>query len=204
MNKKEITKLLNEKKRRDTLKVYSTDFTKFASEQIQIITKDAAQGFVPFTFNKCQQIITDALSKQLEETGKVRAIILKARQQGISTYCSGRVFWKSYYTAYARSVVMAHDSATSDALFAMSKNLIRNMSGNLSPTEIRSNAKEIIINSPWMPDKDATASYRLYTAGSPEAGRGTTPTIAHLSEVAFWQHDEKSSNNSSMRMHSPQ
>ena len=35
------------------------------------------------------------------------------------------------------------------------------------------------------------ASYRLYTAGSPEAGRGTTPTIAHLSEVAFWQHDDK-------------
>ena len=191
MNKQELSKLLKEKDKRDALKVYSTDFTKFASEQIQIITKDAAQGFVPFTFNRCQQIITDALSKQIEETGKVRAIILKARQQGISTYCSGRVFWKSYFTAYARSVVMAHDSATSDALFAMSKNLIRNMSGSLSPTEIRSNAKEIIINSPWMPDKDATASYRLYTAGSPEAGRGTTPTIAHLSEVAFWQHDEK-------------
>ena len=86
---------------------------------------------------------------------------------------------------------MAHDSATSDALFAMSKNLIKNMQGELSPEEIRSNAKEIIINSPAMPDRDATASYRLYTAGSPEAGRGTTPTIAHLSEVAFWQHDAK-------------
>ena len=168
MNKQEIQKLLIEKKKRDSLKGYSQDFTKFAEEQIQIITKDAAQGFVPFTFNRCQQIITDVLSKQIEETGKVRAIILKARQQGISTYCSGRVFWKSYFTAYARSVVMAHDSATSDALFAMSKNLIRNMSGSLSPTEIRSNAKEIIINSPWMPDKDATANgsqgefYRLW------------------------------------------
>ena len=86
---------------------------------------------------------------------------------------------------------MAHDSATSDALFAMSKNLIKNMEGTLVPEEIKSNAKEIIINSPAMRDKDATASYRLYTAGSPEAGRGTTPTIAHLSEVAFWQHDSK-------------
>ena len=45
---------------------------------------------------------------------------------------------------------MAHDSATSDALFAMSKNLIRNMEGDLAPKEIRSNAKEIIINSPAM------------------------------------------------------
>ena len=65
------------------------------------------------------------------------------------------------------------------------------MEGELAPQERRSNAKEIIINSPAMVDRDAVASYRLYTAGSPEAGRGTTPTIAHLSEVAFWQYDEK-------------
>ena len=90
---------------------------------------------------------------------------------------------------------MAHDSATSDALFNMSRNIIRNMDSLYKPTELRSNAKEIVISSPHF-KKDATgekpvSSYRLYTAGSPEAGRGTTPTIAHLSEIAFWQHDEK-------------
>ena len=86
---------------------------------------------------------------------------------------------------------MAHDSATSDALFNMSKNLIKNMKGNLQPKELTSNAKEIKLQSPAYDEKEAIGSYRLYTAGSPEAGRGTTPTIAHLSEVAFWQHDEK-------------
>ena len=191
MDKKQLLQLVREKEKRNKLQSYSTDFGQFAQEQIKIITKDARDGFVPFALNECQKRITDALSQQIEETGKVRAIILKARQQGISTYCAGRVFWKSYFTPYARSVVMAHDSATSDALFAMSKNLIKNMEGELSPGELKSNAKEIIINSPAMSDKDATASYRLYTAGSPEAGRGTTPTIAHLSEVAFWQHDSK-------------
>ena len=189
--KKELMKLIRERDKRDLLKSYENDFAKFAEEQIKIITKDASQGFVPFQLNKCQQEITKVLEKQRKETGRVRAIILKARQQGISTYCAGRVFWKSYYTPHARSVVMAHDSATSDALFNMSKNLIKNMKGELSPEERKSNAKEVIINSPAMADKDAVASYRLYTAGSPEAGRGTTPTIAHLSEVAFWQHDEK-------------
>ena len=191
MDKQQLTKLLKEKQKRGKLNEYKSDFASFAEEQIKIITKDASQGFVPFKLNECQKIITEKLNEQLKETGKVRAIILKARQQGISTYCAGRVFWKSYFTPYARSVVMAHDSATSDALFALSKNLIKQIDGDLSPTELRSNAKEIIINSPAMPDKDATASYRLYTAGSPEAGRGTTPTIAHLSEIAFWQHDEK-------------
>ena len=191
MDKKVLMKLVKEKEKRDKLSSYSEDFSAFADEQIKIITKDARDGFVPFKLNECQKRITEALDKQIKETGKVRAIILKARQQGISTYCAGRVFWKSYFTSYARSVVMAHDSATSDALFAMSKNLIKNMEGELSPNELKSNAKEIIINSAAMPNKDATASYRLYTAGSPEAGRGTTPTIAHLSEVAFWQHDSK-------------
>ena len=184
-------KLVAEKEKRNMLNEYDADFTKFATEQIQIITKDASKGFVPFKFNRCQEIITEKLEKQRKETGKVRAIILKARQQGISTYCSGRVFWKSYFTPHARSVVMAHDSATSDALFTMSKNLIKNMPLELRPEEHRSNAKEIIIKSPSFRDREAVASYRLYTAGSPEAGRGTTPTIAHLSEVAFWQHDEK-------------
>ena len=189
-NKQEKLKLLRELEKRRALKDYEGDFAKFAEEQIKIITKDASQGFVPFSLNECQRRITDALTEQLNETGRVRAIILKARQQGISTYCAGRVFWKSYFSPHARSVVMAHDSATSDALFNMSKNLIKNMAGELSPREERSNAKEIIISSPAM-DGDEVASYRLYTAGSPEAGRGTTPTIAHLSEVAFWQHDEK-------------
>ena len=191
MDKQQITKLLKEKVKRKKLDEYKNNFASFAEEQIKIITKDASQGFVPFKLNACQRIITEKLNEQLKETGKVRAIILKARQQGISTYCAGRVFWKSYFTPYARSVVMAHDSATSDALFALSKNLIKQLDGDLAPKEIRSNAKEIIINSPAMPNKDATSSYRLYTAGSPEAGRGTTPTIAHLSEIAFWGHDEK-------------
>ena len=162
MERQEIEKLLKEKEKRNKLSSYAADFSLFAKEQVKIITKDANQGFVPFNFNRCQEIITEKLSEQLRETGKVRAIILKARQQGISTYCAGRVFWKSYNTPYARSVVMAHDSATSDALFAMSKNLIKNMQGELSPEEIRSNAKEIIINSPAMPD-----SCLLYTSPSP-------------------------------------
>ena len=191
MNKKDITKLIKEKEKRLKLDEYRNDFAKFAEEQIKIVTKDATQGFVPFKLNQSQQYITDKLSEQLESTGKVRAIILKARQQGISTYCSGRVFWKTYFAQHTRSVVMAHDSATSDALFTMSKNLIQNMEGDLKPAEERSNAKEIIIKTPAYRDKEAKGSYRLYTAGSPEAGRGTTPTIAHLSEIAFWQHDEK-------------
>ena len=192
--KKELLRLLEEKNKRNKLKDYENNFTSFANDNIKIITKDARRGFIDFSFNSCQKKITELLDKQLADTGKVRAIILKARQQGISTYCAGRVFWKTYFTPHSRSVVMAHDSATSDALFNLSKSIIKNMKPSYKPNEVKSNAKEIVISSPHFTKegKDKPiASYRLYTAGSPEAGRGTTPTIAHLSEVAFWQHDEK-------------
>ena len=177
--KLELAKELFKRKKREQ---YKSDFELFAKEQIRIITKNASQGFVPFTFNAAQVEINKRLESQREKTGKVRAIILKARQQGISTYCAARVFWKTYFTPYTRSVVMAHDSATSDALFNMSRNIIDNMEE--PPTLQKSNAKEILF-------EHNKSGYRLYTAGAKEAGRGTTPTIAHLSEVAFWQFDEQ-------------
>ncbi len=182
MDNKRKLQLLQEAKRREKQGAYKADFELFSKEQIRIITKNASQGFVPFEFNEAQRIINQQLQQQLHETGKVRAIVLKARQQGISTYCAARVFWKTFFTPYTRSVVMAHDSATSDALFNMSRNIIDNME---NPPELqKSNAKEIIF-------QENKSGYRLYTAGAKEAGRGTTPTIAHLSEVGFWQFDEQ-------------
>ena len=177
--KLELAKELFKRKKKDE---YKNDFELFAKEQIRIITKNASQGFVPFEFNAAQVSINKKLEAQREKTGKVRAIVLKARQQGISTYCAARVFWKTFFTPHTRSVVMAHDSATSDALFNMSRNIIDNMEN--PPTLQKSNAKEILF-------EHNKSGYRLYTAGAKEAGRGTTPTIAHLSEVAFWQFDEQ-------------
>lgn len=174
--------LMKEKAKRDKRQRYIDDFELFAKEQIRIITKNASQGFVPFEFNDAQRAINKQIEEQRKQTGKVRAIVLKARQQGISTYCAGRVFWKTFYTPYTRSVVMAHDSATSDALFNMSRNIIDNMEE--PPSLQKSNAKEILFD-------HNKSGYRLYTAGAKEAGRGTTPTIAHLSEVGFWQFDEQ-------------
>ena len=122
--KLELAKELFKRKKKEQ---YKSNFELFAKEQVRIITKNASQGFVPFEFNAAQKEINKQLEAQLKKTGKVRAIVLKARQQGISTYCAARVFWKTYFTPFTRSVVMAHDSATSDALFNMSRNIIDNM-----------------------------------------------------------------------------
>jgi hypothetical protein len=175
---------LRELNKRKKLAEYKGNFELFAKEQIKILPKDSSQGFQPFVFNEAQRIVNEKIEEQLRTTGRVRAIILKARQMGLSTFTTARVFWKSYFNAYNKSVVMAHDTATTDSLFSMSRNTISNMSEDFRPKFKKSNAKEIMF-------EHNDSGYRLYTAGSPEAGRGTTPTIAHLSEVAFWTHDAK-------------
>lgn len=186
MSKDNATKLavLRELKRREDSKRYTNSFAEFATEQIRILPKDSSKGFISFELNSAQKIIDEGIEKQLKETGKVRVIILKARQMGISTYTTARVFWRAYFHAHHKSVVMAHDSGTSDALFTMSRNVIDNMLDEWKPKLKASNAKEIQF-------EHNSSGYRLYTAGSPEAGRGTTPTVCHLSEVAFWTHDTK-------------
>jgi hypothetical protein len=184
VSNKQKLEALRELQKRQKLAQYQTNFELFAKEQIKILPKDSSQGFKYFEFNEAQHIVNNKIEEQLAETGRVRAIILKARQMGLSTYTTARVFWKSYFNAYNKSVVMAHDAATSDALFSMSRNTISNMDPMFRPAFKKSNAKEIMF-------EHNDSGYRLYTAGAPEAGRGTTPTIAHLSEVAFWTHDEK-------------
>jgi hypothetical protein len=175
---------LRELKKREKLAEYKHNFELFCKEQVKVLPKDAAKGFIPFEFNSAQHIINDSIEKQLKEKGKVRAIILKARQMGISTYATSRVFWKTYLNPFHKSVVMAHDAATSDALFTMSRNIIDYMPPTFRPEFRKSNAKEIMF-------EHNDSGYRLFTAGAPEAGRGQTPTICHLSEVAFWGHDTK-------------
>lgn len=195
-NNTRILELAKEQHRRKMNKIYESDYKKFAIDQIKIRPKDVTKGMIKFSFNEAQSLIHEAIEDQLKETGKVRALVLKARQQGISTYCTGRVYWKTDYMPLSRSVVMAHDSATSEALFNMSKDIHSNMAKEFRPELSKSNAKEIIFVDhkidPETGEKiEEKRGYRLYTAGSPEAGRGTTPTVAHLSEVAFWGFDEK-------------
>ena len=59
-------------------------------------------GLIPFTLNQVQRHIDEALEAQVAETGRVRALILKARQPGCSTYVEGRYYWHVTHRRGAR------------------------------------------------------------------------------------------------------
>ena len=57
------------------------DFPFYAKSALKIRTKEGQ--IQPLVLNAAQRILDDAVSKQVAAEGKVRVIILKARQQGL-------------------------------------------------------------------------------------------------------------------------
>jgi hypothetical protein len=153
-------------------------FPDYAEECLKIKTK--AGNFRPFKFNQAQIYIHQRLEEQIETTGKVRALILKGRQQGCSTYVGGRFYWKSSLQFGKSVYILTHEQAASENLFAMAQRYHDN--SPLQPQIGKSNAKELSF-----PKLDG--GYKVGTAGVKAGGRSGTNQLFHGSEVAFWPND---------------
>src|ERR1051325_3903802 len=88
-----IARALAERKRRRTAARRRTDFVAYAAECLMIRTKSGEVR--PLVLNRAQRHIDAQLRAQREATGRVRALILKGRQQGCSTYVGGRFFHRA-------------------------------------------------------------------------------------------------------------
>jgi len=154
------------------------DFTLYAPNQLFV--KDKAGQIVPFKLNKAQLYAHAKLEEQKAKTGKVRAVILKGRQQGMSTYIGGRYFHKTVTRPGTLTFIFAHDSTGSNSLFGMVKTYYqRARDPRFLPTLGASNAKELLF-------PGLLSGYKVGTAGTGEGlGRGTTFQCVHWSEVAY-------------------
>lgn len=82
------------------------DFIHYSSRCLKIRTKSGA--IEPFVMNKAQVYVHQKLEEQRGRTGKVRALILKARQQGMSTYIGARFFHQTTTKKGIQTFIMAH------------------------------------------------------------------------------------------------
>src|SRR3546814_10523710 len=80
-----------EAKRKATRKRLLEDFEFYAPRALKIRTKDAK--IVPFRLNRAQRRLLDAVIRQWQETGRIRVVILKARQLGFSTVVGAFLYW---------------------------------------------------------------------------------------------------------------
>ncbi len=89
------------------------EFAFFAPRCLKIKTKDG--GIEAFSFNKAQRYLNAVAEWQKHHTGMVRIIIVKGRQQGISTYTEGRAYHQAIHQEAHNVYIMAHEEAASNA-----------------------------------------------------------------------------------------
>ena len=154
-----------------------SDFREYAAVNLYIKTKSG--DIRPLIFNDPQEYIHEQLEGQLASTGKIRAIILKGRQQGASTYTEGRIYWHTSTQEGKKAYILTHEQAATDNLFNMSKMYHDLSNPVLRPSTSASNAKEMVFDQLY-------GGYKVGTAGSKGTGRSGTYQYMHLSEVAFW------------------
>lgn len=153
------------------------DFAHYASRCLKIRTK--AGAIEPLQLNQAQRYLHDKLEAQRKATGKVRALVLKGRQQGISTYIGGRYYWRVSHRRGTRVFILTHEQSATDNLFGMANRYHEHCPALVKPATGAANAKEL--NFPAL-----DSGYEVGTAGTKAVGRSKTIQMFHGSEVAFW------------------
>lgn len=174
---------MSERERLVRLKL-KNDFEHYAKKCLKIRSKSGVVE--PLSLNRAQQFLHGRLEAQRELRGIVRAIILKGRQQGCSTYIGGRFYHRATHAFGQRVFILTHDADATKNLFEMVNRYHEHCPPLVRPHTGGDNAKEL--------DFDILDSgYRVGTAGSKAVGRSQTLQFFHGSEVAFWPNAEEHS-----------
>ncbi|MEE4087535.1 hypothetical protein [Pseudomonas viridiflava] len=158
-----------------------TDDELYCAKNLKIRAKNAK--IIPFVWNDAQRIIHAKLEAQLADTGMVRAIILKGRKQGASTYIGARFYKKTSMGFGLNTMILTHVASSTSTLFAMVKTFYELSDDTLRPTIKASSATELSFSK-------LRSGYKVATAGSKNTGRGDTIQLLHGSEMGFWENAE--------------
>lgn len=162
------------------LQLLRNDFPTYAKHCVRIRTKEGETK--AFVLNTVQQKLNAIVERQYAATGKVRIVILKARQQGLSTYTSAWIYWRLSQLKAKKGLVVAHKADSTRAIFDMYKRIHQLMppTHGLKPNTSYSGRRELVFS-------DLDTGVVVATAGGDDVGRGETLTHVHASEHAFWQ-----------------
>src|SRR5262245_16594767 len=151
------------------------DYATFSVDHLCIRTKTGA--IAPLVFNRAQGFIHEKLEAQRAATGKVRALILKGRQQGCSTYIAGRFYHRASRNKGLRMFILTHEDQATQNLFEIVTRFHDHCA--VRPSTGAANAKELYFDA-------LDSGYKVGTAGTKGVGRSSTVQLFHGSEVAFW------------------
>jgi hypothetical protein len=166
-----------DQKQREVRKLLYEDFKVYSKYALKVRTKDGE--IKPFVLNEAQSILLSKIEEQLKTEGKIRIIILKARQMGMSTFVGGFLYSRVSQRRAKKALVITHLAESTKSLFDLTKRYHDLCPEILKPQTRYSSRKELVFNV-------LDSAYSVATAGGDGIARGETITDAHLSELAFW------------------
>lgn len=153
------------------------EFEFYAKHCVQIRTKKGT--IVPLVFNRVQRRFAQSIVDQMAARGYVRMVVLKARQQGLSTVITAWQYWWVSQRKAQKGLVMAHEADSTSTLWDMYKRVHDNVPQIVKPHNKYNSKNELTFDV-------LDSALRIATAGGRGVARGDTLTVCHLSEVAFW------------------
>ena len=150
---------------------------------LKIVNKSSQ--LIPLAHNIAQLKVHNTLQLQKRQGLPVRAIVLKARQFGISTYIEADSFEDTYRRQNRHACVVSADKDSTDKVFKMCRTYLEELPKEMKRPIKHSNRKEIEYAAPHR------SSILCQTAGKDVLGRGGTTHKVHATEVAFWAHAEQ-------------
>ena len=162
-----------------------------------LMIRNKKQELVPLRFNEAQSNLYAVIRQQAALGKPIRIIVLKGRQEGISTVTEALMFQDTVTRPNVKTLIVAHDSGATGNLFKMNKLFYDCLPRRMQPMRKNSNAKELVFENPTREPKEKAkrpglrSSIRCQTAGSGSVGRSDTLTNVHISEYAFWPKDKK-------------
>jgi hypothetical protein len=145
-----------------------------------LVVKDKQGRFVPFVLNKTQRYVHDRLEAQRAKHGWVRALVLKGRQMGLSTYINARFYHRTSRNPGISTFILSHEGNTTNKLFDMVRRFHEFSDPALRPSIGKDNPRQMTF------DK-LGSDYAAGTAGNEQVGRGGTAQLFHGSEAAYWE-----------------
>src|SRR5215831_662956 len=118
-----------------------TDLCYFAESSLKLRPKIGS--IAPFVFNPAQLRLHEIIEAQKAKTGRVRIIVLKARQLGISSYVAARFYHKTINSPRLRTIIIGHEKRASSNLFQIVKRFHDHVPDDMRLSIGTSNAEEL-------------------------------------------------------------
>jgi hypothetical protein len=173
-------KLTSEQKQK--IRFVKDDFYLYCKKNLYIQNKMGM--LVPFEPNSIQKKLIDYVLECLELGVPIRIIVLKARQEGVSTVVEAVIYW---YTATHKNIsskIVSHDRESAYNLYSMFQRYYENSADIFKPSTKYRTKNDLLFDNELGTGLKSQIS--ISSAENTGTGRGLTIHWLHCSEVAMW------------------